>query len=523
MKNNQVAATLLNTVNELNLSQDKLLDHLPGSAEPVIYLCGKSSSGKTTFLNAVLNRERDEFLEGTNISTASQFRFMHGSNQTYLLNDGVEQPVPEDINERKNLFRQLNTAGSYCTIRLNEKALEGRTIVDIPGVLDFTGNTSFTENLMAEADIVFFFSPTLGKVSNPEYEVLKTISEAEIPLVVLFTMADITEPDEGITRQTMPDHIANRLKTCFSDINVTHYQLISSADFFKGKDTHGLSELLSLMHSNELELLKKASDGRLKRALVHYTGILSDKITDLETENSTHENLLKRETDLKYSAAARDLENQTEDQRIKILNELSWLKNTIQTALFKSLTNNGLTSSENLKHNFKTTWESFWHDLQQSHPNLITTVPTVPMLDAEVFRPLEVNVEKMAEIKKFFNKIKDKDDEQDSNKAPGKKNSSSTEAKASLLDILVEMGLNLKNATLLYEKWKTWNQIEKQINGIQDQIVITIKSNLENQKTKLQLEKEESLQTALHDNPIFNNLERYKLHLMILSKEVNGL
>src|SRR5690606_11334727 len=107
-----------------------------------------------------------------------------------------------------------------------------------------------------------------------------------------------------ITRQTMPDHIANRLKTCFSDINVTHSQLISSADFFKGKDTHGLTELLSFLQSNELELLKKASDGRLKRALVHYTGILSDKITDLQTENSTHENLLKRESDLKYSAAA---------------------------------------------------------------------------------------------------------------------------------------------------------------------------------------------------------------------------
>src|SRR5690606_31156177 len=149
--------------------------------------------------------------------------------------------------------------------------------------------------------------------------------------------------------------------------------------FFKGKDTHGLTELLSFLQSNELELLKKASDGRLKRALVHYTGILSDKITDLQTENSTHENLLKRESDLKYSAAARDLEDQTEDQRIKISNELSWLKNTIQTALFKSLTNTGLTSSENLKHNFTTTWESFWHDLQQSHPNLITTVPTVPM------------------------------------------------------------------------------------------------------------------------------------------------
>lgn len=523
MKNNQGAATLLNTVSELNLPQDKLLDHLPGSAEPVIYLCGKSSSGKTTFLNALLQRERDEFPASTNISTETQFRFTHGSNQTYLLNGSVEQPVPEDINERKNLFRQLNTAGSHCTIRLNEKALEGRTIVDIPGVLDFRGNARFTENLMAEADIVFFFSPSLAKVSSQEYEILKTISEAEIPLVVLFTMADITEPDEGITRQTLPDHIANRLKTCFSDINITHSQLISSADFFKGKDTHGLTELLSFLQSNELELLKKASDRRLKRALVHYTGILSDKITDLQTENSTHENLLKRESDLKYSAAARDLDNQAEDQRIKISNELSWLKNTIQTAFFKSLTETDLTSLEKQKQNFNTIWERFWHDLQQSHPQFITVVPSVPMLDGEVFKPLEGNFKKMDDIKKFFTKTKDKDDKKGTKKSPEEKNNSSTEEKASLVSLLVQMGLNLKNATLLYEKWKTWNHIEMQINGIQDHIIMTLKSNLEKQKTKLQLENEDSLQTALHDNPIFKNLERYKLHLMILSRKLYGL
>ena len=96
-----------------------------------------------------------------------------------------------------------------------------------------TGNTSFSESMLNEADIVYFFTPCTSRI-NQEYELLKKISTANIPIIVLFTMGDDTDPDEDITRESIPNIVNNRLQTCFKDINIYHHQIISSYDFYEG-------------------------------------------------------------------------------------------------------------------------------------------------------------------------------------------------------------------------------------------------------------------------------------------------
>jgi hypothetical protein len=61
----------------------------------------------------------------------------------------------------------------------------------------------------------------MAKVSTDQYELLNKISNANIPIIVLFTMGDITEPDEGITRKNLPELVKNRLDSCFSGIYIS--------------------------------------------------------------------------------------------------------------------------------------------------------------------------------------------------------------------------------------------------------------------------------------------------------------
>ena len=156
MEYSKSVETLNDTVNQLGLPKIKLLGHL-NNQEPIIYLCGKSSTGKTTFLNALFNFDKSELHTSTDISTKTEFRFVYGIDNVYSVEGGKENQIPLTLEERKELFKKINEEGSKYIIKLNQAVLQGRTIVDIPGVFDFTGNYEISQNMLNEADIVYFF------------------------------------------------------------------------------------------------------------------------------------------------------------------------------------------------------------------------------------------------------------------------------------------------------------------------------------------------------------------------------
>ena len=255
MKNTDNFLELIkNNVNELELPHYELIDSLDNKA-PLIYLCGKSSTGKTTFLNAFLDLERDELFISTNVSTKSRFNFNYAENNYIKLKDGSTIQLPDEVLERKELFKSFNDKEDVLDVYLNKDILKDRIIVDIPGVLDYKRDTSFYERMVAEADLVLFFTQTTGKISSEEYTLLQSISELKIPLFVIFTMADMTDPDEGITRKTIPIMVNDRLNTCFKDINVYKYQIISSNDYFKGKENNGINEIQDQLIESHLEII----------------------------------------------------------------------------------------------------------------------------------------------------------------------------------------------------------------------------------------------------------------------------
>ncbi len=520
MEYNKAVELLTDTINQLDLIKIKILDHL-NNEEPIIYLCGKSSTGKTTFLNALFNMDKNELFTSTDISTKTEFRFMHGTDNVYFIDGEKEKQIPEILTERKELFKTLNIEGNKYIIKLNEVALTNRTIVDIPGVFDFTGNNNFSQNMLNEADIVYFFSPCMAKVSTDQYDLLSNISKANIPIIVLFTMGDITEPDEGITRKTIPNLVKNRLDSCFRGINIAHYQIISSNDFYKAKEEHGIDKLQSHIELNDTKYKEIAENGRLKRGLNYYIDLIGNNIEDLEKDKFDIVNLIKRENELWYKSEQTNINNMEIANVQNISKELEWLKNTCSDHVFKNMLSNQNVSEKDQKEKFSNFWKEFWVKLNNENINISFETPSLPIIKDDVFKQIAINADKLKEIQERFTK---KTEDKKENSKENKKSKEKKKASESIsITDLIELGLNLYNATIIYNKWDFNDQIKDIISNNKESIISKISVAAKKREEELLNEKENKIQHSLREDITTNKLTDYVQHLEVLKKIRNDI
>lgn len=540
MNYNKSVAILLNVIESLELPKKRILKHL-NHEEPVIYLCGKSTTGKTSFLNALFGFDKNELFTSTNVSTKTMFKFRYGLKNTLRSNDGIEEELPTSILERKELFKNINTKGSQHTIAIKSEALNGREIIDIPGVFDHTSNNEYLENMLDEADIVYFFTSWMSKVNSQEYSLLKKISESGIPIVALFTMGDITNADEGITRKEIPDYVQNRLNDCFEDIKVSFYQIISSNDFYKGKDFHGLDTLQTHIKSNEKYYEEQAKINRLKRVLHSYTSSIQSQVTDYKEDQARIVSLLKRENELWFSTEKQKIKSQEKNDLQQISNELQWLLKTCREAVngkgYKKVFSARDAQSQEMQ--FISFWKEFWENFKFSNEAVNITKPSLPRFKDNVFNPIKINEEKWDEIVKKFSSFPKKDtpprsnakasevdnkkkgvepdaiNKPSENKKSSKsaKNTPSTNKNRISINDIIELGVNLNNAKILYDKWSFINDLEKIISDHEKSITEQINKLANKAESDLLLEKETNLERALISDITTNKLKEYTKHL----------
>jgi hypothetical protein len=540
MNHTQAIDLLIENIENLKLPQINRLKHLENQ-EPTIYLCGKSSTGKTTFLNALFNIEKDELFTSTNISTKTEFRFQYGEEEIIEKSDGSSIILPDNHEERKLLFKSLNEEGNSYSVTLNQEALKNRIIVDIPGVFDFKRNDGFSNSMLDEADIVYFFTPCTAKINESEYNLLESIQESGIPIIVLFTMGDITEVDEGITRKTMPKYVQNRLSSCFKDLDIEHYQIISSNDFFKNKDSHGIDVLQEHILGNDNKYKQAAEKNRLKRTVGHYLNQIEVELDTLKNDSETFKKLVIKENKLWYESEKNHLEKEKAQIIKTISSELTWILNYCEKQIFgisnyKFDTEKKISAKE-VEKNFQSNWDDFWNNFKIEFEFLQIRGLKLPPVTEKLFKPIKINIEKLKEVLSNNSEVdseKGSSTEKTSSNPKEKKepnaeikkdkSSSSKDKKEELntnknswknlswedwFEIVKETGVSFKNAKAIWNKWSYLKEVKATIDQVKDDIMEQIEDEFESRSSRLEEERNKKLEVGISKDPTTTSKSKY--------------
>lgn len=537
---NQIEIKKLNEgIENLGLPPINSLNYLT-NLEPVIYLCGKSSSGKTTFLNALFNFKKNELYTSTDISTKTEFRFKYGTEEIIKQLSGDDIMLPSSFSERKELFENLNIEGEKYTIYLNQKSLHGRVIVDIPGVFDFKRNDSFSKKMLDEADIIYFFTPCTAKIDSTVLELLKNISEDGIPIIVIFTMGDLTDVDEGITRKTIPNIVDSLLNTSFNGINISHYQIISSNDFYKGKESHGIDKIQHHINLNDQNYKKIAENSRLKKSFNYYIKLIEDRLINLETDNVTFINLVKRENKLWQQSET----NKIIDKKNKIIHniesELNWFYKNCEEIIYgisiRKVFSKQMTSPTEMKRKFETNWNEFWLQIIKDYEFLNITVPKLPIISENIFEQVSVDFEKFRKIlgekpsisekkdnrdraKKSVNESEENKTSENQNKHDATENEGLTIA--DFLFLISEAGINSKNGKILYNKWSFLSNFKEIIEEIKKDFTKQVDFEFDKKINNMRVEMEQRIEKSLLENVTKKKIDAHKNVLLNFNEIIN--
>ena len=494
---------LKNAISELKMPRNSLLNGLDRK-EPTIYLFGKSATGKTTFLNALLNRQKDEFFTSSNVSTQSEFRFIYGKEPAYKVEDDDKQGLPQTYNERKKLFAKINREGKKIVIELPEAALSGRKIVDIPGILDYAHKGKYLSEMIEDADIVCFFTPCIGKIDRQEYDILREISAALIPIILLFTMSDITEPDEGITRKTLPEFIGNRLDTEFVNIEISAHFMVSAIDYYKGREKHGINDFIDHIKLNEKKYLENAIQGRLRRLYGYYIKYLEDRVIGIGRDVEDLKYLISRENEIWYENEMAKIKNEEKIKKREIDRELMWLKRNIKQQLFGVSLNkvkNGKEKNDRQSriNYFIAMWKDYWSRIQSYDVRALPDIPTLPPIPNALFNELYIDKNKLNILEK---KIFDSD---------------YRDKKIEIKDI-VDIGINLSNAAIIFSHIMYFRELSQIMDDKEKEILIRVENLTKEKEKELKEVREKKTKDAISENDIVKRFNIYKNHLEKLKK-----
>jgi len=502
--NNRALELLKNTILEIDLPDNSLINEFD-KKEPAFYLCGKSDGGKTSFLNALLNREKGELFTSADISTNTEFSFIFGNEPMYQINNSEKLSLPIQFDERKDLFTELNQEGNKYTIELTEEALIGRTFVDIPGVFDYTNNVEYINEMKIKSDIICYFSPCMSKISAQEYKLLEEFSAAEIPIILLFTMGDITDPDVGITRKTLPEFVQKRIEKELSKINIESHFIVSSDDFYKEKESHGIDSFLKHIQTYNDLYFEKAQNSRLKRLFEFYIKYLDDNIIILEEDAKQVRTLIKRENDLKYEDEKKNIEEENDSVIHTISHKFEMLHKQCKEYILGSFFNYETYKNKNdynieKKEAFILMWDNFWKQLKSEYDHNINT-PELPSLPLNLFKVINIDNEKIKSLeKKLFGAKNEEDDPK----------SFMERIKEIQFEDIIKIGINFENAEILYAHWSYFISISNIINFFEEPLIEELNYSLKLEVEELSKKSDIKIKNAIENDNTIEKLEVYR-------------
>ena len=139
--------------------------------------------------------------------------------------------------------------------------------------------------------------------------------------------------------------------------------------------------------------------------------------------------------------------------------------------------------------------------MKDKHGDTLTPEPSRPHIPPSVFKGLKIDSEKIEELlDKLFKKKSEEDDENKDDKKHDK---------ITIQDI-IDIGINMQNASILFKKWTYYNSISIVIDGLKEDVLIKYDNLLKQQKINLHHQYEQKIKDAIEKNNTIQKLKIYQ-------------
>ncbi len=196
---------------------DKIIEHI--SAPLMIMVMGEFSTGKSTFINALVGEEIAAMNATPTTAVITKLCYGEEDKISVHFTDGTEKEYKKTAFKRltsktgKKNEDKTHESIEYVERQLPLDMLQYVTIIDSPGLNDINEqNSDTTKKFINNADTMFFMFSALKPVSKTEIDAMESLTPRLKPIAIINKMDAFDEEEESKEPEEFLDDIRVKLK-----------------------------------------------------------------------------------------------------------------------------------------------------------------------------------------------------------------------------------------------------------------------------------------------------------------------
>lgn len=257
----------------------------------LVMIMGEFKTGKSTFINAILEEEilKSDVTPATAVVSMISYgedrkvlaHFKDGNTREYSYEE-LKNITAEGDDSKKDLRNNIK----YVELFLPKEILRNITIIDTPGLnVDNQLHIQATKEFMNEADMVFWVFAYGKAASRTEIAAISELSKRLKPIAIINRIDEIDEEEESL--EEVIEEIKKRLKGHVDDIIGVSSYLAKKGILENDQEALSQSRWINFTNKLEKEVLHKSESLKIESILDklrEYIGQLIQFLKETKTE-----------------------------------------------------------------------------------------------------------------------------------------------------------------------------------------------------------------------------------------------